>query len=140
MFGKGQVVFGAGVTLDGRIVPIEFQTYKSGRIEIGAYTYINYGSSIAAHSNVHIGNNCHLGHYAFIMDSNQHDLEHHTKLPPSKPVTIENHVWIGSHVIILPGVSIGRRAVVGAGSVVTKDIPSCCVAAGNPARVIRSLS
>jgi galactoside O-acetyltransferase len=61
-------------------------------------------------------------------------------LPPSDPVVIEDNVWIGSKVVILPGVRIGSRAVIGAGSVVTKDIPPRCVAAGNPARVLRHLT
>ncbi len=140
VFGQGRVIFENGVILDGSIVPIEFQTYRSGRIAIGAHTYINYGSSLTAHSDIKIGASCHLGHYTFVMDNNQHDFENHFKLPPSAPVVIEDHVWIGTRVIILPGVRIGARAVIGAGSVVTKDVPPGCVAAGNPARVIRQVS
>jgi acetyltransferase-like isoleucine patch superfamily enzyme len=60
-------------------------------------------------------------------------------LTPSAPVKIGDHVWIGSRVIILPGVSIGDHAAVGAGSVVTKSIPPNCLAVGNPARVVREL-
>jgi len=55
-------------------------------------------------------------------------------------VVIEDNVWIGSSVSILPGVRIGHRAAIGAGSVVTRDIPSYALAAGNPARVIRYLN
>jgi acetyltransferase-like isoleucine patch superfamily enzyme len=57
--------------------------------------------------------------------------------PPAAPVLIEDHVWIGAHVIILPGVRIGRHSAIGAGSVVTKDVPANCLAVGNPARVLR---
>jgi len=71
------------------------------------------------------------------MDNDQHDVVRHTKLPQSDPVIIEDHVWIGTRAVILPGVRIGSRAVIGAGSIVTKDIPPRCVAAGNPARVLR---
>lgn len=56
-----------------------------------------------------------------------------------KPVTIGKNVWIGTAVVILPGISIGDHSVAGAGSVVTKDIPSCSVAVGVPARVTRGL-
>ncbi len=55
----------------------------------------------------------------------------------TKPVTINENVWIGTQVIILPGVTIGEGAVIGAGSVVTKDVPSCAVVGGNPATVLK---
>jgi acetyltransferase-like isoleucine patch superfamily enzyme len=138
--GDGGVVFGEGVSLSGTVVPIEFVTYASGQIEIGNHTFINYGSSVAARTSVKIGCYCHLGHYTFVMDNDQHDVIRHTDLPKSKPVIIEDHVWIGSKVVILPGVRIGSRAVIGAGSIVTKDVPPRCVAAGNPARVLRQLT
>lgn len=137
--GCGDILLAEGVSLTGTVVPIELATYSSGRIEIGKYTFINYGSSIAARSSVRIGSYCHLGHYTFVMDNGQHDVIRHSDLPPSKPVIVEDHVWIGSKVTILPGVRIGSRAVIGAGSIVTKDIPPRCVAAGNPARVLRHL-
>jgi acetyltransferase-like isoleucine patch superfamily enzyme len=138
--GSGEIVLNEGVSLNGTVVPIELITYESGRIEIGKHTFINYGSSIAARASVAIGSYCHLGHYMFVMDNDQHDVIRHNELPPSKPVVIEDNVWIGSKVVILPGVRIGTRAVIGAGSIVTKDIPPRCVAAGNPARVLRHLT
>jgi acetyltransferase-like isoleucine patch superfamily enzyme len=138
--GCGEVVLGEGVSFNGTVVPIELVTYTSGRIEIGDRTFINYGSSIAARASVKIGSYCHLGHYTFVMDNDQHDVVRHTELPQSDPVIIEDHVWIGSKAVILPGVRIGSRAVIGAGSIVTKDVPPRCVAAGNPARVLRHLT
>ena len=86
--GSGEVVLGEGVSLNGTVVPIELVTYDSGRIEIGEHTFINYGSSIAARVSVKIGSHCHLGHYMFVMDNNQHDVVRHTDLPPSGPVII----------------------------------------------------
>lgn len=138
--GSGEIILGRGVSFVGTLVPVELATYDSGRISIGNRTFINYGSSIAARTSVEIGADCHLGHYTFIMDNNQHDIIERTKLPPSAPVVIEDHAWIGSKSIILPGVRIGTRAVIGAGSIVTKDVPPRCVAAGNPARVLRHLT
>ncbi|HFV6672290.1 TPA: DapH/DapD/GlmU-related protein, partial [Escherichia coli] len=58
----------------------------------------------------------------------------------SFPITIGNNVWIGSHVVINPGVTIGDNSVIGAGSIVTKDIPPNVVAAGVPCRVIREIN
>jgi maltose O-acetyltransferase len=76
----------------GTVVPIELVTYASGRIEIGNHTFLNYGSSIAARASVKIGAHCHLGHYKFLMDNDQHDIIRHMELPQSEPVIIEDHV------------------------------------------------
>lgn len=62
-----------------------------------------------------------------------------TALEAGKPIVIGDHCWLGGGVIVCPGVTIGDRAVIGAGSVVTRDIPADSVAAGNPARIIRTL-
>jgi acetyltransferase-like isoleucine patch superfamily enzyme len=137
--GGGRLVLGNGITLTGNVVPIEFISHEGACITIGDHTFINYGSSISAHKLVTIGRHCLLGHYTLILDNNEHDLEQHRLLPPSEPVVIEDHVWIGSRVCILPGVRIGHHCAIGAGSIVTTDIPPHCLAAGNPARVVRSI-
>jgi acetyltransferase-like isoleucine patch superfamily enzyme len=137
--GNGRLVFGRGITLMGNVVPIEFISHEGACITIGDHTFINYGSSISAHQLVTIGRHCLLGHYTFILDNNEHDLMQHRTLPPSEPVVIEDYVWIGSRVCVLPGVRIGHHSAIGAGSIVTTDIPADCLAAGNPARVIRSI-
>jgi len=80
-----------------------------------------------------------FGAYPVIFDNDFHEPMDHRKRPASKPVIIENHVWIGHRVTILPGVRIGAEAVVGAGSVVMKDVPPRTIVSGNPARVIRWL-
>ena len=135
--GDGDVEFGQGVTLVGDIVPIEFVCYKGASISIGDHTFINYGSSISAYKQVKIGRYCLLGHYTLIVDRNEHGVEQREVAPPPAQVTIEDHVWIGSRVIILPGVFVGHHSVIGAGSVVNRDIPANCLAVGNPARVVR---
>ena len=138
--GHGQITLGEGVSITGDIVPVELLTRANGNIQIGDRTFINYGTSISARSSVRIGRDCHLGHYTLVMDNPEHGILNRFEPPPSGPVVIEDSVWIGSRVVILPGVRIGTRAVVGAGSVVTRSIPAGCVAAGNPARVLRYLS
>jgi acetyltransferase-like isoleucine patch superfamily enzyme len=135
----GYVEFGNGVTLVGKVTPIEIVSYKGSHISIGDHTFINYGTSITAHQKVSIGRHCLLGHHLRIVDRNEHGLEQRNVAPPAAPVVIEDNVWIGSHTIILPGVSIGHNSAIGAGSVVTRDIPAHCLAAGNPARVIRRI-
>jgi len=138
--GDGDVEFGHGVALTGDIVPIEFVSYKDACISIGDDSFINYGSSISAYKQVRIGRHCFLGHYTLIVDRNEHGVEWREAAPVPAQVTIEDHVWIGSRVVILPGVSIGHHSVIGAGSVVTKDIPANCLAVGSPARVVRRLA
>lgn len=133
----GDVEFGQGVILVGDVTPIEFVSHRDACISIGDHTFINYGSSILAHKQVKIGRHCLLGHYTLILDNSEHGVERREVRPASAPVIIEDHVWIGSCAIILPGVFIGHHSVVGAGSVVTKDIPANCLAVGNPARVVR---
>lgn len=135
----GRVEFGNGVSLVGSVTPIEIVSYKDSRISIGDHTFINYGASITAHHEVKIGRHCLLGHHLRIVDRNEHGIEQRDVAPPAAPVAIEDHVWIGAHVIILPGVRIGRNSAIGAGSVVTKDIPANCLAVGNPARVVRKI-
>jgi acetyltransferase-like isoleucine patch superfamily enzyme len=137
--GGGRLVLGNGITLTGNVVPIELISHEGACITIGDHTFINYGSSISAHRLVTIGRHCLLGHYSFILDNNEHDLRQHRMLPPSEPVVIEDHVWIGSRVCILPGVRVGHHSAVGAGSIVTTDIPPYCLAVGNPARVVRGI-
>ena len=133
----GDVEFGQGVCLVGDVVPIEFVSSKGSHISIGDHTFINYGSSITAYKQVKVGRHCLLGHHLLIIDKNELGIEQREIAPPAAPIIIEDYVWIGSHAIILPGVCIGRRAAIGAGSVVTRDVPANCLAVGNPARVVR---
>jgi carbonic anhydrase/acetyltransferase-like protein (isoleucine patch superfamily) len=134
----GTIKLGARVLIHSTVVPVELAAVDGGAIEIGHHSYLNYGVSISSHQLVRIGTHCMFGTYVNILDNDWHTVEDHDKTPPSKPVIIADNVWLGHHVIVLPGVTIGEGAVVGAGSVVTKDIPARSVAVGNPARVVRT--
>ena len=97
------------------------------------------------HESARIGNNVKIGGCVLITDTDAHPMDYVARRSSnegtkSAPVVIEDDVWIGAHCIILKGVTIGARSVIGAGSVVTKSIPADCVAAGNPCRVIKSLN
>jgi len=106
-------------------------------IEIGNNTIVNRQTYLDGRAGVKIGNNVNISHQTLIQS-----LDHDPQDPYFgclvKPVTIENNVWIGTRAIILPGVLIGEGAVIGAGSVVTKNIPSYTIAVGNPAKVIKT--
>jgi acetyltransferase-like isoleucine patch superfamily enzyme len=135
----GDVEFGDGVCLVGTVVPIEIVSHEGSRISIGDHTFINYGASITAYQQVKIGRHCLLGHHLLILDRNEHGFKQGEVAPPAAPVMIGDNVWIGAHTIILPGVRIGHNAAIGAGSVVTRDVPANCLAVGNPARVVRQI-
>lgn len=108
-------------------------------IEIGDGTGIS-GASIVARSGITIGKRVLIGAGACIWDTDFHPLdpdlrrEHSTRGAKCAPITIEDEVFIGARSIILKGVSIGRGAVIGAGTVVTKDVRAGDIVAGNPAR------
>jgi acetyltransferase-like isoleucine patch superfamily enzyme len=135
----GEVEFGNGVCLVGNVVPIEIVSHRGSHISIGDHTFINYGTSVTAYQRVKIGRHCLLGHHLRIVDRNEHGIKQRDVPPPAAPVVIGDNVWIGSHSIILPGVCIGHNSAIGAGSVVTRDIPANCLAVGNPARVLRQI-
>lgn len=112
---------------------------EGGRLELGHQSYIN-DSLIQCATVIRIGDYCAIASNVLIQDTDFHPLldEKGVEKIYSKPITIGNHVWICANAIILKGVNIGDGAVVAAGAVVTKDVPSGCLVAGNPAKVIRS--
>ncbi len=135
----GTIIIGTRVRINSTVVAVELAAMPGGVLEIGDYTYLNYGVSISCHESVRIGRHCLLGTYVNILDNTWHDVHDHDRLPPSHPVVIEDNVWLGNRVIVLPGVTIGHDSVIGAGAVVAKDIPPRSVAVGMPAQVVRTL-
>jgi maltose O-acetyltransferase len=135
------MIIGDRVRLTSTLAPLELVASEGGTLEICAGTYINYGASISASLLVRIGPRCSLGTHVILMDSDFHQVEpeRRNELPEAAPVILQENVWLGARVIVLKGVTIGADSVIGAGSVVTHDIPPRCVAAGVPARVIRKL-
>ena len=110
-------------------------------ISVGDNFLINFNGVILDIAPVIIGNNVMIGPNTLITTVN-HPLnakERRNHMAVATPVTIGNDVWIGGNVTILPGVTIGDRAVIAAGAVVTKDIPAKTVAGGVPAKVIKEL-
>lgn len=138
---EGRLVVADRVQLVSTVATTELAVGPEGSLEVGSRTLINYGTSISASLRVHIGAGCQIGTYCLIMDNDFHRLEPERRLerPPSAPVVIEDDVWLGGRVVVLPGVTIGRGSAVGVGSVVTRDIPPRTLAVGVPARPLRSL-
>ena len=111
-------------------------------IEVGKNFFCNYNCTILDVGKVKIGDNCLFAPNVSLYTAGHpiHPAMRNTLYEYGKDITIGNNVWIGGNVIICPGVTIGDNFVVGAGSVVTKDIPSWSVAAGNPCKVLREIT
>lgn len=116
----------------------------SARIEIGANCFLNLGVMLAAQDEIKIGDWSMLANGCFIGDAAHRFDDFDTPVPlqgfTSKgPVRIGANCWLGANVVVTSGVTIGERCVIGANSVVTEDIPAYSIAAGAPARVLRSI-
>ncbi len=144
LFGRARVRNGGRITIGERLlmyggtVRCEIATQGGGVLEIGDRVFINYGVSISSHKLIKIGNRCQIGNYCMLMDNDYHQVGDKTMLGQSSPIIIEDDVWLGARVIVLKGVTIGQGAAIGAGSVVTRDIPPRSVAVGVPARVVKT--
>ena len=127
---------------------------KNSIINIGNNVGIS-SASLRAKEKIQIGNNVKIGGDCILMDTDAHSLDYRirnshkkneqgeaidTILAKSKPIIIEDDVLIGTRCIILKGVTVGARSIIGSGSIVTKDIPSDCIAAGNPCKVIKYIN
>lgn len=136
---EGQLRIGASFQLLSTAATTEIAVAAGGRFLIGDRVYINYGCSFYAGDLIRIGDRCLFGTHVICMDNDFHYEEPELRFrhPPSRPIIVEDDVWVGARVTILKGVTIGRQSVIAAGSVVARDIPPGVVAAGVPARVMR---
>ena len=131
---KGFVVFGRSVGIIGN-----FYVGNPSNVSIGSNCGINHGVFILGANRIEIGSYVVLSARCMLIDSGLKLSNFATEeFPPhtSNFIKIEDGVWIGAGAIILPGVTLGKKSVVGAGSVVTRDVPPFTVVAGNPARPI----
>ncbi len=130
-------------------------TYKaSARITVGKHVFIGKNSILGCAEKIEIGNNVLISFDCVIQDTDTHSTNYLLRRKdttdwlegtknwdniPSQPIRIGNDAWIGARVIILKGITIGEGAIIGAGSVVTKDVAPFTVVAGNPAKFIKAI-
>ncbi len=133
-------VFGPYISLSAGVSP-SHELGDRTVVTIGDGCLIGKGTGIVGHDAIEIGNDVFTGHNVYITDANHgyedFDVPIGRQFGESRPVRIGAGSWLGHGTIVLPGASIGRHVVVGAGSVVTGDLPDFSVAVGNPARVVR---
>lgn len=146
LFGEQYIHIGAGCmigpysSLSAGVAPGHVPD-RNPVIEIGDRTVIGKGSGIVGHREIVIGDDVWTGHHVYITDANHGYEDVHTPIGKQfsapRPVHIGSGSWLGHGALVLPGARIGRHVVVGAGAVVTGELPDFSVAVGNPARVIR---
>lgn len=136
---------------EGAWIELPFLCEYGSRIRVGRNTFINMNCVFLDAAPIEIGDNTLIGPNCQFYTPT-HPLPAHERIRPAgagtdgapyrtrtRPIRIGHNVWLGGSVIVLPGVSIGDNTTVGAGSVVTRDLPAGVVAAGNPARILRTL-
>lgn len=130
-----------GKTKDNFLIEQLFECDYGYNIEIGENFYSNHNLVILDANKVVFGDNVFIGpNCGFYTAGHPLDAETRNKgLEYAKPIKVGNDVWFGGNVVVLPGVKIGNNVVIGAGSVVTKDIPENSIAVGNPCKVIKNI-
>jgi acetyltransferase-like isoleucine patch superfamily enzyme len=148
---RGVVVCGPNISIGKYDVFVAADGYKTnlssiktgaveGTITIGDYVLIMNGVRISSASSITIGDGCMLGNHCYITDADWHDIHDRTSTPGgTAPIVLDRGAWIGDSAIVCKGVRVGENSIVGAGAVVTKDVPPNVIVAGNPARVVKKL-
>lgn len=124
------------------IIEPPFRCIYGTSTHIGNHTYLNFHCAILDNGGVRIGDHVMIGPYVQIYTA-AHPIQADLRIAgweTAKAITIGDNVWIGGGAILMPGVAVGKNSVVGAGAVVTRDVPASVVVAGNPARVIREIA
>ena len=141
-FAEGRLEVGSGTHLEPNVW---ITAPEQARVRIGEGCFLNQGVMVASHSLVEIGDHCMLANGCFVTDGS------HRYDDPELPITwqgftskgptrIGDNCWLGLNVVVTDGVTIGRRCIIGANSVVTRDIPPFSIAAGAPAKVLRAVA
>ncbi len=110
-----------------------------GRIRIGDYNLVCPGVRISSAADIVIEDNCMLANGVYITDADWHGVYDRLSFGRAEPVRLKKNVWVGDSAIICKGVTVGENSIVGAGAIVVDSIPDNCIAAGNPAKVVKTL-
>jgi acetyltransferase-like isoleucine patch superfamily enzyme len=148
-----KIIIGARAQIKGLLLVFKY----GGEIQVGSDSYVGEGTRIWSGKEIKIGNHVLISHNVNIIDTNSHEINFEERALRydelifkgdwneegnviSKPIIIEDNVWINFNAIILKGVTIGKGAIIAAGSVVTKDVEPFTMVAGNPAKFIKKLN
>lgn len=138
IYGDGSVMIGRRLAVRAHTARTEIGALKGGCLRVGERLFVNQGASLVAAHSITIGDDVCIGDFAAIYDSGFHPVD---EASPTRvaPVVLGDNVWVARGAIVLPGVTIGAHAVVGAGAVVTGDVEGRTLVVGNPARAVRTL-
>jgi acetyltransferase-like isoleucine patch superfamily enzyme len=132
---RGDLVIGDATRLVSADVRVRLDVAPGARLHIGHHGFINHGAAIQAFESVMIGDNVRIAEFVMISDTEYHEVSEGVGVR-TRPIDIGANVWIGRRALIMPGVRIGNHAVIGAGAVVTRDVPPKRIVGGVPAHVI----
>lgn len=148
---KNVIVYGPNISIGKNVVMVAADGHttnisslklreREGRITIGDNVLIMNGVRISSASSITIGDGCMLANHAYLTDADWHDIHDRTSAPGgTAPIVLERGAWIGDSAIVCKGVRIGENSIVGAGAVVTRNVPPNVIVAGNPARIVKKL-
>ena len=136
----GTLVIGDDCIFRSLVAPIDIYVAPGATMVLGRRVRLNSGDTFAALSRVELGDRVEIGPHVTIQDNAFHDLYDREQLPTSRPVIIEDDVWLASNCTVLPGVRIGRGSVVSAHALVTRSVEPFTVVSGVPAQPVARLN
>jgi acetyltransferase-like isoleucine patch superfamily enzyme len=148
---RNLIVYGPNISIGKNVIIVAADGYRTnlsslkmggreGRITIGDNVLIMNGVRVSSASSITIGDGCMLANHCYLTDADWHDIHDRTSAPGgTRPIVLERGAWVGDSAIVCKGVRVGENSIIGAGAVVTRDVPPNAVVAGNPARVVKRL-
>jgi acetyltransferase-like isoleucine patch superfamily enzyme len=135
----GRIVIGSRFCVWSHLGRVELYAGPGATLAIGNDVFVNHGTVLSASCGITLGDRVNVAPRCTLLDNDFHGTDTRDAAPRMAPIVLEDDVWLGTGVIVLRGVTIGRGSVVAAGAVVTRDVPPGVLAGGVPARVLRPL-